>query len=162
MAKTEMSKRERLEAVFALKEPDRTPILGGWLACPEYIMELTGATVEEYWANPVDISIRAYEILEMDGLVSVFVPRNRDDFRCVDHTSYSRAEIEMSLEQAAIEVDNMPTPEEVEAQFDFDAGYEEFRQGLLNMQSRCGDMIWMPAQWSAGARVSWYGSFGCI
>ncbi len=44
----QISKRQRLETAFALEDPDRTPILGGWLACPEYIMELTGATSDEY------------------------------------------------------------------------------------------------------------------
>ena len=28
------------------------------------------------------------------------------------------------------------------------------------MQRLCGDMVWMPANWSAGARISWYGKFG--
>lgn len=54
----------------------------------------------------------------------------------------------------------MPTPEEIEACFDLDAVYGQFRQTLLDMQTRCGDMLWMPAQWSAGARVTWYGEFG--
>jgi len=155
-----MKNRERLEAAFALEEPDRTPILGGWLACPEYIMELTRSTVDEYWADPVSVSIQAYELLDMDGLIGVFVPRNQDDFRCVDQSSYSRAITEMSLEQAVAEIDAMPTPEKIEAQFDFHTAYEEFRRSLLSMQARCGDMLWMPAQWGAGARVTWYGKFG--
>jgi hypothetical protein len=155
-----MNNRERLETAFDLKEPDRTPILGGWLACPEYIMELANSTSDEYWADPVGVSIRAYEILGMDGLIGVFVPRNRDDFRCVDHESYSRAKTNMSLEQAVTDIDAMPTPEQIEARFDFNKAYQEFRQSLLNMQSRCGDMLWMPAQWGAGARVTWYGRFG--
>ena len=37
-----MTPRERLDAVFALKAPDRTPILGGWIACPAHIMEIAG------------------------------------------------------------------------------------------------------------------------
>jgi len=160
MEKLEMSKRKRLEIAFALEEPDRTPILGGWLACPEYIMELTGTTADEYWADAVGVSIRAYKYLGMDGLIGVYVPRNRDDFRCVDHTSYSRAETAMSLEDAVAEIDAMPTPEAIEAKFDFGAAYEPFRQSLVDMQSRCGDMLWMPAQWGAGARVTWYGRFG--
>lgn len=155
-----LSKRGRLETAFALEETDRTPILGGWLACPEYVMELTASTVDEYWADPVGVSILAYERLGMDGLIGVFVPRNRDDFRCVDHTSYSRAVTKMSLDQAVAAVDAMPSPEKIEAEFDFDAAYEGFRRSLLGMQKRCRDMLWMPAQWGAGARVSWYGSFG--
>ncbi|MBD3184531.1 hypothetical protein GF312_19770, partial [Candidatus Poribacteria bacterium] len=62
MSKPEMTKIQRLEAAFALEEPDHTPILGGWLACPEYIIELTGATEDEYWADPVGVSIKAYDI----------------------------------------------------------------------------------------------------
>ena len=53
-----MKDRERLEAAFALEGPDRTPVLGGWLACPECIMELTRSTVDEYWADPVGVSIQ--------------------------------------------------------------------------------------------------------
>jgi len=155
-----MSKRERLEAAFELKEPDRTPILGGWIACPEHIMELTGTTADEYWADPVGVSIRAYEHLGMDGLMSVCVPKNRGDFRSVDKTSYRKTDIGMSLEQAVAEIDAMPTPEAIEARYDFDAAYEEFRRKLKEMQTRCGDMLWMPAQWDASATVSWYDKFG--
>ena len=160
MKKMEMSKRERLETVFALEEADRTPILGGWLACPEYIMEITETTADEYWSDPTGVSIRAYEILGMDGLVGIFIPRNKDDFRCVDHTSYFRADVEASLEQAVADVDNMPGPEDIEKQFDFDAAYEGFRQYLVDMQERCGDMLLVKAQWEASARVSWYHQFG--
>ena len=28
------------------------------------------------------------------------------------------------------------------------------------MQERCGDMVWMPAPWSAGANITWYSQFG--
>ena len=155
-----MSKRERLETAFALKEPDRTPILGGWIACPEHIMTITGATAEEYWSDPTGVSILAYEKLGTDGLVSIFVPRNRDDFRCVDSHSYVKADPGISLEDALARIDALPSPETIESQFDFDAAYENFRQSLEQTQARCGEMVWMPAQWSAGARVSWYGSYG--
>ena len=158
--KEQISKHERLDTAFALKETDRTPILGGWLACPQYIMELTGTTEEEYWAHPVDISIAAYQHLGMDGLIGVFVPRNRDDFRCVDDMSYSKADRGMSLEEAVAEIDGMPTPEKIEAEFDFDREYEAFRRSQLDNSARCGDMLWMPAQWGGGARVTWYGKFG--
>jgi hypothetical protein len=156
----QISKRQRLETAFALEDPDRTPILGGWLACPEYIMELTGATSDEYWSDPTEVSIQAYDYLGMDGLISIFVPRNRNDFRCVDSMSYSKADTGMSLEDAIAEIDAMPTPEKIEADFDFDAEYEVFRRSLIDMGARCGDMLWMPAQWGSGARVTWYGKFG--
>jgi len=159
-ARKEMTRIERLNAAFALQETDRTPILGGWIACPEHIMELTETTVEEYWADPVGVSIKAYDILDTDGLIGVFVPRGPDDFRCVDHNSYAHAVSGMSLEDIATRIDAMPTPEEIVGKFDLDVAYQKFSESMVNMQKRCGDMIWMPAQWGAGSKVSWYGDFG--
>jgi len=155
-----MSKRERLETAFALKTPDRTPILGGWIACPEHIMTITGATAEEYWSDPTGLSILAYQKLDTDGLVSIFVPRNRDDFRCIDSHSYAKADSGVSLENTLARIDALSSPETIESQFDFDSAYENFRQSLEQTQARCGDMVWMPAQWGAGAKVSWYGAYG--
>ena len=54
----------------------------------------------------------------------------------------------------------MPEAAEIEAGFDLDAAYGAFREGQLAMQERCGEMLWMPAQWGAGAGISWYGRFG--
>ncbi|MBD3185079.1 hypothetical protein GF312_22550, partial [Candidatus Poribacteria bacterium] len=95
-----------------------------------------------------------------DGLIGIFVPRHRTDFRCVDHDSYNKAESTMTLEQAVADIDAMPSPEKIETDFNLDEVYAEFRQSMLNMQKRCGDMLWMPAQWGAGARVTWYSRYG--
>ncbi len=155
-----MSRRERLEAVFAGREPDRTPILGGWIACPEHICTLTGATPEEYWADPFGVSIRAYQVLGSDGLIDLFVPKSAADFRCVDVDSYLHARPDLSLEEALVQIDDLPSAEAIEAEFDLEAAYADFRGALIERQARCGEMVWMPAQWSAGARISWYGDFG--
>ncbi len=155
-----MNRRERLEAAFALEAPDHTPILGGWIACPEHIMALAGADEAAYWADPVAVSIEAYRKLGSDGLIGVFVPRGQEDFRCVDHETYQRAGSDMSLREAVEKIDAMPGPEEIERSFDLEAEYEEFSASLRSMQRACGEMLWMPAQWSAGARVTWYAEFG--
>ena len=155
-----MTHQQRLEAAFSLKTPDRTPVLGGWIACPEHIMEITGTTEDEYWDDPRGVSIRAYEILGADGLIGVFVPTTRGSYRCVDHTSYAHSDKGMSLEETVAEIDAMPSPEQIEADFDFEAEYEEYSRSLKNMQKQCGDMVWMPANWRAGARISWYGNYG--
>jgi len=155
-----MKRFERLNAAFSLQEVDRTPILGGWIACPEYMMEIVGANADEYWSDPVGVSIRAYDILDTDGLIGVFVPRNRDDFRCVDHSSYARADRGLPVDDAVAQIKAMQSPEDIESRFDLNSAYQGFRDSLLSMQSRCGDMLWIPAQWGAGAKVSWYGDFG--
>ena len=155
-----LSRRERLSRVFAGEAADRTPVLDGWIACVEHICALAGVSSEAYWADPTGVSIRAYDALGMDGLIGIFVPRTQDDFRCVDASSYAHARTELSLEEAVAQVDAMPSPEQIEARFDFDARYKEFRASLEDMQRQCGEMLWMPAQWGAGAAASWYGQFG--
>ena len=155
-----MTPRQRLDAVFDLTPPDRTPILGGWLAYAGHIMAITGADPDQYWADPEGVAIQAYQSLANDGLIHVFVPQSRDEYRCVDVDNYVKADPGMTLEQAVAELDALQTPEQIEAAFDFDAAYAEYRQSLQHMQQRCGDMVWMPAHWSAGASVCWYGRFG--
>ena len=154
-----MTKRERLEAAFALQDTDRTPILGGWIAAPEHIMALTGASHDDYWEDPIGVSISAYEILGMDGLIDVFVPKD-GDYRCVDAGNYFASAGRWSLEDTLADIESMPDSRETEAQFDFDTEYETFRAGLVACQASCGDMIWMPAQWDASAKIAWYGRYG--
>jgi hypothetical protein len=155
-----MTPRERLDTVFIGQQPDHTPILGGWIACPEHICRLTSVSLDEFWANPVEISIRAYRQLGSDGLIDVCVPQSRDDYRIVDKHTYKRADCGISLEQAVAQIGEMPSPEEIEAKFDFESQYYQFSQELIRMQKLCGEMLWMPAQWNAGAKVSWYNDFG--
>ncbi len=155
-----MSPRERLETLFARCEPDRTPVLGGWIACPDYICALTGVSLAEYWADPLRLSIRAYQILGSDGLIDVFIPKHETDFRCVDASSYLHARPELTFEAALAQIETMPDGAEIEATFDFEAEYAAFRAKLLERQALCGEVVWMPAQWSGGARVTWYGDFG--
>ncbi|MBN1402765.1 MAG: hypothetical protein JXA74_18125 [Anaerolineae bacterium] len=155
-----MTPRQRLETLFAREAPDRTPILGGWIACPEHICALAGVSLAQYWADPEGVSIRAYQVLGDDGLISIFVPKHPHDFRCVDADTYLHARPDLTLEQALAEIEAMPGAAEIEADFDAEAEYAAFRAELLRIQARCGEMVYMPAQWRAGARISWYGDYG--
>ena len=154
-----MTSTERLSAVFKGLEPDRTPLLGGWIACPEHIAALAGVSVERYWDDPVAASITAYTELSTDGLLDIFVPKHPGGYRCVDEHSYL-ASSTMSLDEALRCIDAMAEPAEILRTFDEEAAFAQFADELSSRQSLCGDMVWMPAQWGAGARVSWYGDFG--
>lgn len=154
-----MTPRERLNTVFRLAEPDRTPILGGWIAAPDHIMSLTGTSPDAYWADPVGVSIEAYRRLGMDGLIDVFVPKD-GDYRCVDAGNYFAAGGKMTLEDALADIEAMPDPSDIERDFDFDGEYARFAAELSAIQARCGEMVWMPAQWDAAAKIAWYGRYG--
>lgn len=157
-----MTSKQRLDAVFERKKPDRTPVLGGWIACPEHIRTLAGVDEESFWAAPREVSIQAYRNLGSDGLINVFVPRHRSDFRCVDNDTYQHAESERTVEETVEYIDSLPEPERIEAEFDFVAEYERFAADLKKRQAGCEPMAWMPAQWSLAARVNWYGELGYV
>ena len=155
-----MTRKERLEAAFDLREVDYTPALGGWIACPDNIAAAADVTVDEYWEDPMAVSIRAYDALGLDGLIGVFVPKSPKDYRCVDHDTYAHAQTQETLEEAVAAIDAMPEADAIIDGFDIETVYADFRQSMLDHQEMCKDMLWMPAQWGAGAQISWYGRFG--
>ena len=156
-----MTGRERLEAVFHRREPDRPPILGGWIACPEHICTVTGVSLDAYWQDPVKVSIRAYEILGADGIHELYVPLGREDYRIVDHDNYQRASLGLSLDEVLARIEALPEAAEIEARFDLESAYAAYRAEFVRMQGLCGDMVWMPADWYAGAQLMrWYGEYG--
>jgi hypothetical protein len=154
-----MTNWERLETVFAHGEADRTPILGGWIAAPNLIIELTGSSAEQYWDHPVRISLDAYRKLGIDGLIDVFVPKD-GDYRCVDTDNYFTSAGRMTLEDALKDIESLPDAEETETNFDFEVEYATFRKDLIDGRAQSGDMVWMPAQWDAASKIAWYGRYG--
>ena len=155
-----MEKRERLDAVFAGKYPDRPPVLGGWIASPGLLLKITGLTAEDYNKNPVNVAIEAYKKLEMDGLINIFTTGSVDVYRCVDNNTYLKADTGVSFDETVRKVEEMPGAEEYERDFDFETQYSGYKNNLIKMQESCGDMVYMPAAWGAGAKASWYGDFG--
>lgn len=155
-----MTSSERIKSVIDGLKPDRTPILGGWIACVDHILSLAPCTLEEYAKDPIGASIKAYANLGTDGLVNIFVPKSVFEYRFLDAETYIKSDIGMTLDECIEKIDNMPSVEKINDSFDFESEYEAFKASLLEMQNRCGDMLYMPAQWDAGAKLSWYVDFG--
>ena len=155
-----MTKKERLECVFAGETPDRPPVLGGWIANPGALLQITGKGAEAYRENPQSVAIEAYQKLEMDGIIGVFTTKSPDVYRCVDQNSYINADKGLSYEEAERKAENMPAACDYEKNFDFEKEYAAFRDGLIDMRAKCGDMLYAPANWGASARSTWYGEFG--
>ncbi len=155
-----MNTRQRLETVFSGKAADRTPVLGGWICCAPHLIELAGATLDDYRAAPKAVALRAYHALGVDGLISLALPKADGDYRIVDEHSYAHADRGESVEDAVARIEQMPDAAAIERDFDFEAEYAKFRSELVGMQTSCGDLVWMPAIWNAGAKASWYFDFG--
>ena len=154
-----MNHKERLQAAFDLREPDRTPVLGGWLAAPGHIMTLTGASEDEYWADPFSVTLEAERRLGSDGVIGIFVPRARGLYRCVDHEVLERRG-SYTLESAMAEIDAWPSPEQVRDEWDEEAEYAAFIAEMEAKQAQCGELLWCPADWGLVPTALWYQRFG--
>ena len=154
--------KQRLDAVFDRHEVDRPPALGGWLASPTAIMRLTGVTEDEYWDDPIAVSLRAYRQFNIDGLVDVQVPIERGEYRNVSKSQHDAiAEKFRSPEDVIAEIDKLPSPEEVVAQFDEQDFYDQTLSKMRKMQALCGDeLYWCPCRWDIVPRWEWYQDFG--
>ena len=106
--KRAMTKRERLDSVIAGKYPDRPPVLGGWIANPGMLLQITGESAGAYYEDPVKVAVKAYQILEMDGVISIFITSSVDVYRCVDHQSYIKADKGVTFEEAELMVESLP------------------------------------------------------
>jgi len=95
-----MKRKERVQLALEGKEPDRLPVLGGWIANPSHICTLAGVSEDEYWERPQEVSLEAHDRLGSDGLIGAFVPRRNDGYRCVDAATFVQERSRMSLEEA--------------------------------------------------------------
>lgn len=154
-----MDKKTRLTTAFDLRNPDRPPILGGWLAAPEHIIALTGCTVDEYWADSLHWGLEAERVLGSDGIVTIVEPVKRGDYRIIDEHRLEERSV-YTVEKALADIATFPTPEEMRARFDFEAEYARFAAEHQAMQARCGDILWCPADWEAIPIALWYDRYG--
>lgn len=151
---------ERLETVFKGYKADRTPTLGGWIACVDNICKLAKVSFDEYWTNPVTASIEAYKCLGVDGLIDILVPANRDGYNSRNKNTYAKANIGMDIEDLVTEIEGMPEADELYSTFDFDKEFNMFKSNLISMQEKCGEIVFMPAVWGSGAYITWYEQYG--
>lgn len=156
-----MSKRARLEAAFTLEPVDRPPSLGGWIADPAKVTALTGATEDQYWNDPVPISIEAYRRLGLDGLVDVNVPSERGGYTLVTKSDLEARGRYAGPEAIVADVERLPLPDQVLAQFDEQAEYEQKCTEMRRLQALCSeDLYWCPARWEVIPNFEWYRLYG--
>ena len=154
-----MDRFTRLKKTFALEKADRPPILGGWLAAPAYVQSLAGCTSEEYWADPLHWAVRAEQVLGSDGLVDIFVPVSRDEYRCVNHHVLEER-TQYTVESVLEEIACLPEVDQIREEFDEETEYRFYLAEFQSRQILCGDMLWCPADWGILPTALWYGKYG--
>ncbi len=141
-----MDKKIRLEITFNLEYPDRPPIMGGWLAAPNHIQTLTGCTEDEYWDDPLRWGVKAEMILGSDGVIDIFAPVTRGEFRIIDGQIMEERD-HMPLDAVLADIEALPTCEEQLDYFDEEAAYAQFIAEYQGKQGRLGDLVYCPADW---------------
>ena len=154
-----MDKMERLTTTFDGNLPDRPPILGGWLAAPEYVQRLAGCSEDEYWLDPYHWGMQAEKVLGSDGIIIIFTPVERGEYRCVNQEVLDRR-ASYTVESVLEEIEAMPTVDELRDRFDEEVEYAKFLEEFKLEQERCGDMLWCPADWDLIPTALWYARFG--
>jgi len=154
-----MTKAERLKKAFTLEVPDRPPILGGWLAAPAHIQKLTGCSEDQYWEDSFYWALEAERVLDSDGLIEVFQPIHRGEFRFVDKSHFEK-QMTYSPESVIAEIAALPDPEAVKAGFNEEKEYLELKTDLQAKQDLCGEMLWCPADWELIPRAFCYYEYG--
>ncbi|MBI2940033.1 MAG: hypothetical protein HYY04_06295 [Chloroflexi bacterium] len=154
-----MDKATRLTTTFDGRLPDRPPILGGWLAAPAHVQTLTGCTDDDYWADPFYWGLEAERALGTDGVVTIFIPRKRGGYRCVDEEVLENR-ASYTMERVVAEIEALPDPDAFRDEWDETTAYPEFLDRLLTAQRRAGDILWCPASWDLIPKALWYARYG--
>jgi hypothetical protein len=154
-----MNNRERLQTAFRLEQPDRPPILGGWLAAPNLVQALTGCSPVEFYANPRAWDIRAEQALGSDGMVDMVVPAPGDDYRIVDHNTLERRAA-YTLDSMLAEIQSLPDVDQIRAEFDEEVAYADYVREYQRWQEQMGAVTWCPADWSILPTALWYDRYG--
>jgi len=154
-----MDKKTRLLKTFALESPDRPAILGGWLAAPNHIQAIAGCSDDDYWADPFHWGREAERRLGSDGLIGVFTPAARGGYRNVDQAILD-ARAGYSVEDILAEIDRLPEPDQLWAEFDEAREYAQFAAEWQAQQAGAGDMLWCEPDWYVIPRAIWYHEYG--
>ena len=141
-----MDKRTRLTKAFDLELPDRPPIMGGWLAAPNHIQTLTGCSEDEYWDDPFAWGVKAEQILGSDGVVGIFEPVSRGEYRIVDGQIMEERD-HMPLEAVLADIEALPTSQEQFDAFDEERAYSDFIAEYRAEQAALGDLLYCPSDW---------------
>jgi hypothetical protein len=120
--------------------------MGGWLAAPSHIQTLTGCTEDEYWDDPFGWGVKAEILLGSDGVIDIFAPVTRGEFRIVDGQIMEERD-HMPLEDVLADIESLPSSQEQLMAFDEDAAYESFVAEYRAKQSLLGPLWYCPSDW---------------
>jgi len=156
-----MNSRERIEAQMNFAPVDHIPTLGGWLTSAKQYQHFAGISSEEFWKDPEMGAILAYKNLQLDGLISIFIPPDEYGYTHATKEGLKEKKTAYPTPESVIDyVDSLPSVDSLSGTFEAKTFYEEITNEMRAKQEKMGDMVWMPARWACGGSFMWYGTFG--
>ncbi|MBT5534361.1 hypothetical protein HOK31_14945 [Candidatus Poribacteria bacterium] len=153
-----MTKHERIMRQARFEDVDRIPLLGGWMNSAEHLQELGGTTEDEFWSDGWAGGLRAYQALDVDGMLGHIVPASQTSVRqgriLDDEHAHRTTEDVLAFIEATLSDDQI-----IDA-FDADDYYDKERASMEATQARYGDILHLPARWNCMPSFGWYGTFG--
>lgn len=120
--------------------------MGGWLAAPNHIQTLAGCTEDEYWEDPFYWGVKAEQILGSDGVIDIFAPVTRGEFRIVDGQIMEERD-HMSIDAVLADIESLPTSEEQFDAFDEESASAKCIVDYQAKQTQLGELVYCPADW---------------
>lgn len=158
-------KRERILKMLAFEQPDRVPLLGGWVLGDRQHQALAGCSEEEYWRDPLRWAIEAERALGVDGMIAVLAPRNPGEYR--DAQLFTKTHLEevkqrfRTPEDVLAHARSLPGPAEAVRRFDAEKWKAELAANIRGLQRQLADIVYLPTLWEVvHPKFEWYWDFG--
>ncbi len=154
-----LTRKERLARQARGQEVDCIPALGGWMLGVPVLARIAGLSIEQYLANPLAGTVRANQVLLVDGMVQPVIPTRLDEIRTglVQEEKFAGIEPE-ALAAAA---DALPDSErEILADFDGAAEERRYRDYFERAFRDWGGIEPVPNFWEIGGHFPLYTEFG--
>lgn len=161
-----MTGKERTLRALHFGEPDRAPIMGGFITHGPFLEAASG--IRPWWDDPEEALRRAFRNLGVDAVGAATLPkRPEDSAELVDGSisNFGRKSDEPSAYQTPEDVlryvrEQPPLEQKVEG-FDAQKLYDDLKGAYEKGQSDAGDdTLWIPWGQYGGAGFMWYGTFG--
>ena len=163
-----MTQFERYMAALNGEPADRAPLIGGWICQEDFLVKISGISVDEFWSDPEAHAIEAYKCAGADVIVQFILPKRSDTAtdgsggRATNFTRVEdRPESRFPTAESVIEyVRNQPTAEDVRKTFDKQQAYDDYLRIVQDGTRRMWPMVWIPGHVCGCPEFMWYGSFG--
>jgi hypothetical protein len=156
-----LSAKERLARQALGQDVDCIPTLGGWIGGAKVLAALAGMELGDYLADPFAATIRAYKMLDVDGMIEPIYPTRADQIRshAVVEEQFAGVEPEALRDYA-----NSLPDSEAEVLRGFDAAANEARLRDYFTSARQGWQGIEPIAnfWDIGGHFPLYSQFGYV